>query len=335
MPVTVSSKRPPQEETGSANGLGERRYKVEFEVDQTDAGPLADGIGIVLAAQLLVGDGRVPETGEHYDYFTEDLDSFCQNLTWERTNAKELATRWKIIAEFGPVTGDPSILNVPPLSRPVIYDIDWIEEQVPLEQARIVEGLPHIGRAAGSLGPVCNSCGIEFTEAALKTIYYPILIAQKNYATLDEIVALNLAYQGTTNSDTFFDASARKAKYLMTASGGQQQQMGQTFYPGTTRVWFKQPTWDRQILNNGWGHFKKTGTGAYMSDDLTHAKWFKNKVHDDPDADETADPKADASEPMNLALDGTLAISTIPAIYLTFRDLNEVSYAGIGIGIGG
>ena len=331
MALTVSSKRLNDEDSGSGNGLGQRNYSIAFVVDQTDAGALASPLAVLLAAQALSGTARIPETGENYSFDgTTDADSFLLNIIWKRVKSEEIFTRWRYDLQYGPAA-EPGVLNIPPLSRPVLYDIDWIEEQVPLENAAVVESLSHVGRAAGSVGPVVNSVGVEYTEAALKTIYYPVLIALKNYATLDEIVALNMAYQGSTNNGTFFGASARKAKYLMTASGGRQQAMGETFYPGTTRIWIKQATWDRKILNNGWGHFEKI-SGNYVNDANGKPKFFKNKIHDDPAAAAGSDPTLDASEPMNLALDGTLAISNVPAIYLTFRDLVESNYAGIGIG---
>jgi len=335
MALTVTSKRKNTSEEGSVNNLAQRRYSVTFEVDQTDFGPLATGVAVVIAAQAI----NVPDRGDVYSYdgFT-DTDAFCQSLRWYRPLPETDFKRWHVVADYGPIEhSDPGVLTEPnPLLWPVIYDIDFIEEQVPLEKAKIVESLSHVGRAAGSEGPIINSCGVEFTEGILKTIYYPILIALKNYATLDEIVALNLAYQGTMNNGTYFGASARKAKYLSTASGGRQQISGQVFYPGTTRIWFKQLTWDRLVLNNGWTHFEKSG-GNYILDVQrgNGPAQFRNRVHDDPQklsSDPNADPTELCSEPLNLRLDGTLQNANETALYLTYRDLNEVNYTGIGIG---
>jgi hypothetical protein len=334
MALTVTSKvKNVSSGDGSVNALGERSYEVVFEVDQDDAGPLADGVAVTLAAIALGGSGRVYGLGEEYSLFTTDLDSYCQLISWKRPDPANNLKRWHVTCNFGPSQGtDPGVYTEDnPLLWPVIYDVDFIEEQVPLDKARVVESLSHIGRAAGSLGPVINAAGVEFTEAALTTIWYPILIAKKNYSTLDEIVALNLAYQGTTNSDTYFGAATRKAKFLSTASGGRQQVNGTVYYPGTTRIWFKDATWDRGILNNGWSHLVKSG-GNYKLDSAGKPKLFKNKVHDDPNAAAETDPDQDCSEPLNMALDGTLQPSDVAGLYLNYRDLNEVSYAGIGIG---
>lgn len=341
MAFTLRSKRKNTAAEGACNALGERTYSVTYEVEQTDGGTLGEPMDILLAAMALsgsptsgAGDARVPAWGEEYSFggFT-DTDSFLQNITWRRPSPEHHFGLWHFDLSYGPARNlDPGIFTEPnPLLWPVVFDLDWISEQVPLDAARVVEDLSHVGRSANSLGPVINSCGVEFTEPLLKTVYYPILIAKKNYATLDEIVALNLAYQGTTNDGTYFGASQRKAKYLQTASGGRQQVNGQVYYPGTTRIWFKRATWDRPVLNNGWSHFRIEG-GDYLLDDAGNPKLFKNKVHDNPAAAADAEPDADCSEPLNLALDGTLQPSDTSALYLTFRDLEEVDYTGIGIG---
>jgi len=49
-------------------------------------------------------------------------------------------------------------------------------------------------------------------------------------------------------------------------------------------------------------------------------------------SDPNADPTELCSEPLNLRLDGTLQNANETALYLTYRDLNEVNYTGIGIG---
>lgn len=346
MPTVLRSIRTITPDNGSCNALGERNYSVSYQVDQADGETVAEPMDLLLAAMALAGspsttagNARIPEWGEQYSFnsFT-DLDSYVQNISWQRKEFKETHRRWLYTLTYGPPRNtDPGVFSEPdPLLWPVLYDVDWIEEQVPLEEAAIVENLSHVGRAADSVGPVINSAGVEFTEGLLKTIYYPVLIALKNYETLDEIVALNLAFQGTTNDDTFFGAAARKAKYLMTASGGRHEVNGQVYYPGTTRIWFKDATWDRKVLNNGWEHFEKVG-GSYVTETTGEPRLFPNaepavEAIDAGDLDAELPKDVLCGEPRNLKLDGTLLETDEPAIYLTYRDLGEVDYAGIGIG---
>src|SRR6185295_9547486 len=106
-----------------------------------------------------------------------------------------------------------------PLLWPTEYWVEWTEEQIPLTEAKNVEEMIYALRSPNTLGPVTNACGVEFSEPLMKTIYYPVLHAQKAYETLDEIVALNVTYQNTTNNGSYFGAGQRKAKYLGTESG--------------------------------------------------------------------------------------------------------------------
>lgn len=321
---------------------GGRTYEVEFAVDQTDSGALAAGVAVVIAAQLL-GVDPVPLKGDEYSFDgTTDDDSFCQEIEWHRPDPDDKPKRWHVACRYAPLEGvdHGTILEPDPLLWPVEYFVEWTEEQVPLNEARNVEELLYADsfpRAADTLGPVVNACGNEFTEPLMKTVYYPVLHAQKAYATLDEIVALNDAYQNTTNNAPFFGATTRKAKYLGTESGRKQRLNGVDFYMGVTRIWFKRATWDRPVLNNGWSHFERPAANpnTILYDADGQRMFFKNLIHDDPasaEADNDIDPESPCSEPLNLSLDGTLLKADEPTVYITYRDLEEVNYAGIGIG---
>lgn len=318
---------------------GGRSYTVFFHVDQTDGGDIADGAAVVIAAQTA---SQLPLKGATYSFDgTTDADSFLHEISWERAFSADRQRRWLVTCKYAPAENlDPGQIGEnDPLLWPVEYWLDWVEEQVVLREAKNVDVLPNAGdlpRAANTLGPVVNACGVEFTEPVMKTVYHPILNCQKAYATLDEIIALNLTFQGTTNNATFFGADPRTAKYLITESGRIQRLNGASFYMGITRIEFKKETWDRKILNNGWSHFELDGGGG--GGDPFAAKrnasggrmFFKNMVYDDPDADEAADPNTACSEPLNLDINGFLAGDD--AIYLAYRDLEEVDYAAIGVG---
>lgn len=338
MPVTTTTKRLPTPERGLEDRLGGRIYEVVYEVDQTDGGPRAAGSAVVIAAQ---NASQIPGKGDNYSYDgTTDLDSYLQEIEWFRPSPVDKERRWHVVCRYAPAEGIDSgtILEPDPLLWPVEFWVDWVEEQVVLEEASNVEEMLFIFRGPFSLGPVVNACGQEFTEPLMKTIYYPVLNAQKAYETLDEIVALNLAYQDTTNSDTFFGAEPRKAKYLTTESGRIQQVNGTSFYMGITRIWFKDSTWDRKVLNNGWNHFKydpNNPTTILYHPDSADPLLFKNLVSDQSAEEAQISTDVDtiaSSEPLNLTLDGTLLPKDEPGVYITYRDLEEVAYSGIGIG---
>lgn len=319
--------------------FGARTYEVVFEVDQTDSGSLAAGVAVVIAAQLL-GSNPVPLKGDEYSFDgTTDLDSFCQEIEWQRPFPTTKPKRFHVTCRYAPLDGvdHGTIIEPDPLLWPVEYHVDQFEEQVVLDNARNVEDLLYADsfpRTAGTLGPVVNACGIQTIDAVMKTSHYHILQAQKPYATLQEIIDLNFAYQDTTNDAVFFGADPRCAKYLVTESGKKQRLKGVDFYMGITYIRFKRPSWDLQVVNNGYSHFERpdNNPNTIIYDDKGKRVFFKNLIQDDPNAvisDPAIDPKAPCSEPLNLDHDGVPAVSSN---HITYRYLQEVNYLGIGIG---
>lgn len=335
MPLTVSSRRLPEEQRGGEDAQGRRTYTEVFEVDQTDGGPLAAGVAVVIAAQSVMTGDPVPLRGDLYSYAgTTDLDAYAQGFSWRRPHPVTMPKRWHVTVEYGPVEGDPGTLSeADPLLWPVIYWKEVIEEQVPIERARIVEDLSHVGRAPDSLGPIVNACGQQQIDPQLKTIRYPVLCCQKNYATLDEIIALDAAFEETTNDDVFFGSPARTARYLGTDTGPPQQIQGTLFYTGVTRIWFRSATWDRAVLNNGMMHFRKDGEEYILENDKP--KLFRHMIREalfTEDGSQLQGEFTPSPEPANLALDGTALPTDQAGINLHYRFLAEVDYTGIGIG---
>lgn len=344
MPLSVTSKRLPDAQRGGEDSVGRRTYEETFEVDQTDAGPLAAGVAVAIAAQTIAVGDLVPLRGDNYSYGgTTDLDSYAFDFSWQRPAPVDRPRRWHIGVKYGPAEGDPGQLGEDdPLLWPTEYWVEWTEEQVPIETARIVESLDHVGRAAGSLGPIINSAGEQQIDPQMKTVYYPILSCQKAYPTLNEIVALNTTYQDSTNNGVFFGAPARSAKYLLTESGRLQQTQGVSFYLGITRIWFRNALWDRRILNNGMMHLRKKTDGTYRTAPGGSPRLFRHMLEQttfNTDGSETTDVDESGAkiyvpspEPANLALDGTVLPKNQPGLNLNYRYLTELNYAGIGIG---
>jgi hypothetical protein len=350
MPLTVSSKRLPDEQPWSADALGRRTYEETFEVDQTDAGDMASGVAVAIAAQqLMVGDA-LPLRGDNYSYGgLTDLDAFALEFSGRRPWPKTYSKRWHITVKYGPPEGDAdALVEDDPLLWPPEYWVEWTEESVPLTDAKIVEDLSHIGRPVFSNGPIVNAAGEGTIDAQMKTIYYPVLCCQKAYETLEEIVALNTAYQDSTNSIAFFGSAPRTARYLLTESGRMQRAGQQAVYFGITRIWFKAATWDRLILNNGFMHLRRQnagGTGDYFRDGngrpMLHRFMLpQTQFNDDGTEKFVIDEETgkrvyvESPEPANLGLGGLVLPKDAPAINLHYRYLNELPYAGIGIGGG-
>lgn len=341
MALTVSSKIYPDELAGGEDDQGRRTYTQIFEVDQTDAGTLAAGVAVAAAAQAVMTGDAVPLRGDNYSFpdGTIDTDAFVLSFAWRRPLPNAEPKRWHITVNYGPFVGDPGQLaESDPLLWPTEYWVEWYEVSEVIENAKNVEALTQIGRAADTDGPIVNACGQETGEPLMRSVYYPILCCQKAYATLEEIIALNDTYQGTTNNGTFFGATARKAKYVHTDNSKLQRTQGVAYYLGTTKILINKKTWDRKIINNGWSHFEKSDASTYITGDAglpygnpfqSAPKLIRNLAFDDKDDDTNDVP---CSEPMNLKLDGTLVAIGSLSEKITYRDLEEVDYAGIGIG---
>jgi hypothetical protein len=256
---------------------------------------------------------------------------------WKRPKEIDLKTRIHATVDYGPADGfNPGRLTEPnPTSWPTEYWLEWTEEQVPVKDVRNVSALPGANRDADTVGPIINGAGEEPVDPVFKLVRYPILCCQKAYATLNEIVALNTTYQDTTNNASFFGAPQRTAKYLSTQSGRITRTQGYSVYLAVTKIWFKDLTWDLKILNVGFNHLVADPSGGYKLDGKGKPQRFRctvRSVEIDDSGNPTVGGWVASSEPLKLATNGVLADQDAAATYISFRDLTEVDYAGIGIG---
>jgi hypothetical protein len=345
MALTVSCKRLPDEMPGGEDEHGRRTYTDVYEVDQTDGGALAAPVAVAIAAQSAnAGPDIIPLRGQNYSYGgSTDLDSYALRFGWKRPFPKTNKYRVHVNVDYGPADGfNPGRLSEPnPLLWQTEYWLEWTEEQVPVKEAKNVDDLTHIGRPPFTLSPITNAAGEEPVDPTLKLVRYPILCAQKAYATLNEIVALNTVFQETTNNGTYFGAAARQAKYLGTESGHITRTQGYSFYLGVTKIWFKKLTWDLKIMNIGFNELVKKRnsegfqTDEYLNDSQDEPQLFRCMVRDisyNEDGKQVLGDWVPSSEPLKLDMDGTRAQPTLPATNLRYRELEEVNYAGIGIG---
>ena len=336
-PTVTSRYLATDEQAGSSDQNDRRTYQEIFEVTQAEGETPAAGVAVAIAAQQVMTGDPLPLHGDTYSRAgTTDLDAFAMKFAWKKPYPQEHPRRWHITCDYLPPDDvDPGQIGEPdPLLWPTEYWCDWVEEQVLIEKAKIVESLDHVGRAANSEGPMINSAGEQTIDPQMKTVLYPILCCQKAYATLEEIVALNTTYQDSTNNGTFFGAPIRDAKYLVTESGRLQRAGGISFYLGITRIWFKKVTWDRKVLNNGMMHLQKDGA-AYKLDGKGKPQLFRHMVREVHYTDAGAvelGAYVPSPEPANLDLLGQVLAKDLPAINLTYRYLTELNYAGIGIG---
>lgn len=218
---------------------------------------------------------------------------------------------WDITVTFSPPPdGEDDAQQVEnPLARPAVYDIQYIEQEYVIEEARNVESFGTVfTRAPGTLGPIVNACYRRPDEPIVDTERNSIIVIEKNYPTLGAIMAFNEAYQRTCNSDECVVGGQiigeRRLKFLVAASQGRQQEGDVVYYPARIEIELKKTT-DKILDNVGY---------EYWNDEEADFERAKDK-----DGEFVGDP-------VNLNLDGTL--NTGDPTTISYRYLTEVAYAG-------
>lgn len=211
---------------------------------------------------------------------------------------------WQCVVNYEPLKPgeqDPTS-NSNPLAQPPTFSLDWIEYEAVITEAYNLDGfgdgIDGYSRSIETLGPVVNSYGREFDEPLTDVRREAVLNITRNYATLDQIINIQETYAGTTNSDTFKGASARRCKFLAIESGGIQTSNGIDFYRGTSRIKVGNTT-DRELLNTGWEYLDADG------DVVEH----------------------EGAEPVFLTLAGR---KSDEPVNVTYRHLEAVAYAPLG-----
>ena len=234
---------------------------------------------------------------------------FAQDFSVDRNENNRSV--WDIVVTFSPPPdGEDDTQQVAnPLLRPAVYDIQYIEQEYVIEQARNVENLTFgAGRVPGTLGPIVNGLLQRPDEPIVDTERNCVIVIEKNYATLGSIMSLNESFQRTTNSDACTvggqSISARRLKYLCTRSGGRQQEGDVVYYPGITEIELKKTT-DKVIDNVGY-EFNNTLLGG-----------ISRATTDDGDF---------CADPVNLDHNGEYIAEEKTTI--SYRYLTEVAYAG-------
>lgn len=285
--------------SGKTGAKGSGSVTLQYEL-------IADSVIIDPLDALAVARGLgVPQYGAQLDtaYW------FAQDFSMDRNEGNR--SHWDIVVTFSPPPEgeDDEQQNENPLARPAVYDIQYIEQEYVIEEARNVESFGTVfTRAPGTLGPIVNACYRRPDEPIVDTERNAVIVIEKNYPSLGAIMAFNESFQRTCNSDSCNvggqSIAARRLKYLCTRSGGRQQEGDVIYYPGITEIELKKTT-DKILDNVGY---------EFWNDD---------------DADfERAKDKDDefVGDPVNLNLDGTL--NTSDPTTISYRYLTEVAYSG-------
>lgn len=311
-------KRMRQNATLSVDNKFRRTYKHDFHI-QTDSA--SDYQPEVYNGAISASPDPLPQPWSLYEGYgsgtaVDDNFSTVQGIELKRKIDGEgchfdwIATVTWSPPEPGSTSSDPPTIN--PLDRPIKYSMEWAN------YTRLVDkdifGEPIVNSAGDGFDPP-----IEIDDAR------PVLVAVKNMWPLEDIIALSLAYKNAVNTDTFFDATARKAKVESIVSGQIMEENGIQFYAVTFRIQFNHEKWDIHLVDRG--------TQVLVADNV--GTGFHKEFPRIPAGQANA---GDPIDIVNLNADGTqraqgqVALFKPPLASDGFRIYPELAFSGLGIG---
>lgn len=241
-------------------------------------------------------NGVVLDSGSYAQKISCKLED--SEVPFSTGTASNVPIIWIIEVEFAPPRNDSENererLSKPnPLDWNTEYWIEWVEEQVPVEEATchtdlptIMRGPSHILSGPGEPGPVVNAAGQQTIDPLTKPEFHPVLCAKKNYRYGHVANVLNQLFRDTVNDDDFLGDPVGSWRF-MTAEAEKEKThypfedtsigTGPIVYvPITVKLEFKKWRyvnrigtgtgeegaqiafgWDRVILNNGQLCFKR------------------------------------------------------------------------------
>lgn len=275
-------------------------YRTEFDGPETNA-------VTVLALQRAYKasgywppeDGQIYAPGQAYlfarNFVTVPVDDNL--MLWDTT------VTWTV-----PDDGqDAEVMQPNPLFRPPVFNIEFIETEYPIELAENLDALPHGGggggdRAVNTIGDLVNAAGKRPDEPQVATERNAVLVIERNYANLDEIVAVNQQYKRSTNSDSFQGFDQETLVYMVTDSLGKRTEGNYTYFPGVTRI--EQKKSSLRIVSN-----------------MGYAYW-------DATAEKITEDKDGFKDLHNLRMDGTkIPAGSSEQSWIRYRYLNMIDYA--------
>lgn len=213
----------------------ESRHTVAYRIT-TDAN--ADPVDVFAGAQAASPNALPAE----YDVHPQDNGAFALSIDVRQRQDNDFL-HWEAVVNYGklPPGQDPDRAQ-DPLQWPVRYRIDY--KLVSREVTTDANGDPLLNTARD---PVAVPPRLDFQ--------IPILVAEKNYATLDEIVAIGNQFDKTSNDATWFGAQPGQAQFEGIRASELKQLNGTDYYTGTISVAIDYGANDLrtvQVDNLGW-----------------------------------------------------------------------------------
>lgn len=272
--------------------------------------------GDVLSKATGVGPNPFPDDFSTFSlYGHDDPSAFMQRAKCDPLDDMTTSI-WIADATWSPLKGsetkDKHTSREDPLSRDVIYALEWEEITLPVEQAWNVEELTGISRVADTFGPIQNAAGQEPSTPIVKTKRLPVVVAEKNYATLADINAIEQGFGDSLNDAVLFGYAKGECLFRGINASKAKFEGGVQFYTGAIRIACQRAGWNYEMVNRGWKYLD--------SGDLKEATV--------KDANGNRVP---VSEPINLELDGSKTADGDIGTVIKYRHRPFVDFGILGI----
>ena len=266
-------------------------YTAHYRVITTSA---TDGPLTVMNASAL------PTLWSSFSVGDSDVNAFVKKISVKQST--DVRTMWDVTVNWEPLrpgqTPDDEYQDR--FNRPIRY---WIES---VNYTDIVE----VDQAGD---PIVNSANQAFDEPLTEERSRIVLCAEKPFATLQEIIDLNLSHAMSVNTDTFYGATARQCLCRPILCSQLMTENDISFYLGTFRIEFNEDTWDRKVVDRGF---------LTIDGDCESTADHANAI--DKDGNFTA-------EPVLLDSDGTALGPCETGTPLVFETIRQTAFSELGI----
>jgi hypothetical protein len=234
----------------------------------------------------------------------EDFGVRCMAIAIRPAGKPQL---WKATATFRKLSNGeaPADDVANPLLLPIKY---WIEFSDMYETIKY--GAPTIplgpagARQAGAFGPIVNGALKPFPDEIQDIRRRAYYVAEKPFATLQEILDLNATFDGTENDGTWYGYTAGHARFAGVTSTRKLTLNDIDYYLGTIRVEVSGNRFEKQVDNVGYEYFEALGINLV---------------------------KTTGADPVKMDDTGVILADNSDVEQITYRLLEPEDYTGLGI----
>jgi hypothetical protein len=238
-----------------------------------------------------------------------DFFSFVRKIRLKLADAGKTQKKWHVHVEWRPMEPDEEEEDKfqHPLARPTKYHLEAETFTELLEED-----------SAGN--PIVNAAGQEFDSALEQESSRVVLVARKNYGSLQQIIDKNVNFAHHMNSDNYRGEAAKRWLCRPILTSEIQVERGIRYWTATFRLVLREgtKTWDRKVVNQGFYH--KRGVN---DDELVRAvELDKNgkRIESRP-----------LAAPVLLKADGTREAKGVTGNLITFTTRPSAAFRSLGV----